>query len=135
MAKPGPKELAQRAQRERRVSKPAKTVTPKRAKPVRSPVAVKKAKPSIRPQKRPLSRKVVAATTAGLATTVARLRDASGPPPSATPKKLGRPSTGFDRAAYQRVYTRLRRLHGPLKAWPPAALDQLRLASKGTPHA
>lgn len=47
---------------------------------------------------------------------------------------LGRPSTGFDRVGYQRVYTRLRRLYGPLPAWP-AALSQLRSLSKGTPHA
>lgn len=113
MAKIGPKEAATRALAALRVGS-------KRAKPSRVAKRPKKAKARVASNKRPLPRKAVAATTAGLAT-----------PPPATPK-IGRPSTGFDRVAYQRVYTRLRRLYGPLKAWPPAALSQLRIASTPT---
>lgn len=37
----------------------------------------------------------------------------------------------FDRTAYQRVYCRLRRKHGPLALWPPDALAELRSVSVG----
>ncbi len=125
MAKIGPKELEIRARREARASKVAKPArkAPKPARPARvAPKPVVRtgkgnAKPSQRSKKRRLE---VPAVTAGPAT----------PPPI----KLGRPSTGFDRASYQRLYMRLRKLHpGPARDWPEQARLALRTASRPTP--
>lgn len=44
---------------------------------------------------------------------------------------IQRSPEGFDRRAYQRVYCRLRRKHGPVGDWPACALAELRLVSKG----
>lgn len=104
MAKIGPKEAARRALRERKAGKPAKTVTPKRSKAPVAAVQRKKAKARVAPQKRPLRHKVVLSFP-GDPDVV--LKPVPAP-------KLGRPSTGFDRAAYQRVYCRLWLRHGPL---------------------
>ena len=37
----------------------------------------------------------------------------------------------FDRTAYQRIYCRLRRVHGKLADWPADALKALRAVSNG----
>lgn len=37
----------------------------------------------------------------------------------------------FDRTAYQRVYCRLNRAHGPISGWPADALAELRRYSRG----
>lgn len=37
----------------------------------------------------------------------------------------------FDRTAYQRVYCRLNRKHGPVASWPADALAELRTVSTG----
>lgn len=44
---------------------------------------------------------------------------------------MERHNPGFDRRAYQRVYCRLRRKHGPVGDWPSSALAELRTVSKG----
>ena len=58
---------------------------------------------------------------------------ARGKPKAAAAPKAGKSAdpTPFDRTAYQRIYCRMRRIHGKLADWPQDALDALRAVSKG----
>lgn len=125
MAKIGTKEAALAALRVRKAGKPAKASPSARSKPSSGGKGPKKAKVTPR-AKKPSSQtpgaKVVPPSP--------RQGYSSDHPPAATPgpvtlPKLGRPSTGFDRKAYQRVYCRLRLRHGPLSNWPQDALQEL----------
>lgn len=137
MAKIGPRELELRAKREARAGRKAPK-PPRAARLGPKPVTRKGGKPS-KPPQRSKKRPFKPVTTFGNPP-VAALENgptlvfagAGGSPLKSSlpvPKKLGRPSTGFDRTSYQRVYTRLRRQYGPKSAWPAEALSQLRAAS------
>lgn len=47
-------------------------------------------------------------------------------------RAVSTPGPSFDRTAYQRVYCRLNRRHGPVADWPPEAVAELRTYSTGT---
>lgn len=101
--------LAQlRALRERKAGKPAKSGPSKRSKAKPAARVAGKAKPRPRPNGAVLVKK-------------------------AAKPKIGRPSTGFDRTAYQRVYCRNRLRYGPLALWPEEARAELKKAAKGQP--
>lgn len=124
MAKIGPKEAATRALAGRKSSRPARKA-PKSPRPAASgpkPSRAKGSKPvthSVASNKRPLRRKVVLSFP-GDPDVVLK----AGPTP-----KIGRPSTGFDRKAYQRTYCRWRARYPGLKSsqWPPEAQSELAL--------
>jgi hypothetical protein len=99
MAKIGPKEAANRARREALATR---TV---RSKPAKAPKVRKPDKARPKPTVEVRRRKAGPAT----------------PPPV----RIGRPPTGFDRKAYQRVYCANRKLYGPIKEWPADALAAL----------